>query len=180
MAINATQIEFRLSIPGGAKGNLAAQADVNSSLGGVVATTIITDATLNNLFDDVSGDDNAASDIEYRGFFVHNANQTLAWQSVKMWVSASVTGGALACIGADSTAVSTVGAVASQMLEIPDEDTAPTAITFSAPANKAAGISLATIDANSVKGIWVIRKAQDSAALNNDGVTVSFEGDTAA
>ena len=181
MAITATQIEVRQSLPGTTMGNRGPQPDVNDSLGGHCATTQITDASLNNLFDDVSGDDNAASDVEYRGFFVYNSNVSLPWQSVKMWISASVTGGALACIAKDSKAVTTVGhSAASQMLEIPDEDTAPTGLTFTAPETKSAGISLGTIALNSVHGIWVVRAAKNSAALNNDGLTVSCEGDTAA
>lgn len=181
MAITGTQIEFRLSIPAGPSGDLTAQSDVNDSLGAWVSTTEITDASLNNLFDNVSGDDNAAEDVEYRGFFVYNSNVSLPWQSVKMWISASVTGGALACIAKDSTAVTTVGhSAASQMLLIPDEDTAPTALTFTAPETKAGGISLGTIAANSVHGIWIVRAARNSAALDNDGLTVSCEGDTAA
>ena len=180
MAITGTQIEFRLSIPGTTRGNRGPQPDVDDSLGGHVATTQITDATLNNLFDDVSGDDNAASDVEYRGFFVYNSNVSLPWQSVKMWISASVTGGALACIAKDTKAVTTVGhSAASQMLEIPDEDTSP-GLTFTAPETKVAGISLGTIALNSVHGIWVVRAARNSAAIDNDGLTVSCEGDTAA
>ena len=181
MAITATQIQFRLSLPGTTMGNRGPQSDVNDSLGGHCSQTEITDASLNNLFDDVSGDDNAASDVEYRGFFVYNSNVSLPWQSVKMWISASVTGGALACISKDTTAVTTVGhSAASQMLLIPDEDTAPTALVFTAPETKAGGISLGTIAANSVHGIWIVRAARNSAALDNDGLTVSCEGDTAA
>jgi len=182
MAITATQIQFRLSIPGETGGNTAAQPDANDSLGGWVSTTTIQAATLNNLFDDVSGDENAASDIEYRGFFVYNSNITLGWESTVMWLSATVTGGALASIAVDGTAASTVGySAASQMLEIPDESTEPTGPpTWLAPTSKGTGISLGTIPLNSVRGVWVQRLAQNSAALNNDGITISFEGDTAA
>lgn len=180
MAIVAADIEFRLSLPAGTKGATAVQADVNDSLGGVVASTQITDATINNLFDNVSGDDNAASDVEYRGYFVYNDHQTLDWISVKMWISASVTGGAVACIAVDSTASSTIGTSASQMLVIPTEDTKPTGLTFTMPETKGTGVSLGTINSNSVRGVWIRRKALNSAALNNDGITVSFEGDTAA
>ncbi len=65
MAITATDVLFKLSIKTGTAGNQNAQSDVNASLGKYISTTQITDATLNNLFDDVSGDENAASDVEY-------------------------------------------------------------------------------------------------------------------
>jgi len=181
MAITATQIEFRLSIPGETVGDNSAQGDPNDSLGGFVSTTEIQAATLNNLYDDVSGDDNAALDEEFRAFFVHNANTTLDWELVKVWISATVAGGAIASISLDTTGTTPINyGVASQMLEIPDEDTAPTALVFSHPISKGAGLTIGTMSPLSVQGIWVRRVATNSAALNNDGLTISFEGDTAA
>lgn len=181
MAIVAGDIEFRLSVPTGTKGNILAQSNPNNSLGGVTATTTIVDATLNNLFDNVTGDDNAASDVEYRAYFVHNSHLTLTWESVVMWISASVSGGAVACIAVDSFAASTVGNISgSQMLVVATEDTAPVALTFTMPESKGAGISIGDLLPIEVRGVWIKRKAQNSAALNNDGITVSFEGDTAA
>jgi len=181
MAITATQIEFRLSVPGETAGDSSPQADPNNSLGGFVATTTIQAATLNNLFDDVSGDDNAAEDEEFRAFFVHNANTTLDWELVKVWISGTIAGGAIASISLDSIGTTQVNyAVSSQMLVVPDEDTAPTALTFTHPVSKVAGLTIGTMSPLSVQGIWVRRVATNSAALNNDGLTISFEGDTAA
>lgn len=180
MAIVAADIKFKLCNTGGASGNLAGQADPNASLGGVVSTTEITDASLHNLFDAVSGDDNAASDLEYRAYFVHNSHGSLDWISVQMWISASVSGGAVACIAVDTVGTTPVGFTGSQMLVIANEDTAPTGLTFTMPESKGAAINLGTIRSGNVVGVWIKRKAQNSAALNNDGLTVSFEGDTAA
>ena len=50
MPIVAGDIDFRLS--GG-----AANSDVNASLGGAKSSTELVDATLHNLFDQVSGDE---------------------------------------------------------------------------------------------------------------------------
>ena len=180
MAISATDILFKLSIKTGTAGNQNAQANVNESLGKYISTTEIVDATLNNLFDDVSGDENAASDVEYRCIFVHNAHATLAWQGVVCWMSAEITGGANAAISIDTTVASPIGQATAQALEVADEDTAPAGLTFSAPTTKATGLSIGDLAAGNCRAIWVRRSATNSAALDNDGVTVRCEGDTAA
>jgi len=180
MAITATDILFKLSIKTGTAGNQNAQANVNESLGKYISTTEIVDATLNNLFDDVSGDENAASDVEYRCIFVHNAHATLAWQGVVCWMSAEIAGGANAAISIDTTVASPIGQATAQALEVADEDTAPAGLTFSAPTTKATGLSIGDLAAGNCRAIWVRRSATNSAALNNDGVTIRCEGDTSA
>ena len=142
MAITATDILFKLSIKTGTAGNQNAQSDVNASLGKYISTTQITDATLNNLFDDVSGDENAASDVEYRCIFVHNAHATLTWQSVVVWLSAEVSGGANAAIAVDDVAASAIGSSSAQADEVANESTAPTGEAFSSPTTKATGLSI--------------------------------------
>ncbi|HET7713266.1 MAG TPA: hypothetical protein VFK94_02210 [Patescibacteria group bacterium] len=178
MAITATDILYKYSVAAAAGNTTAGTAA--GSLGDQVSTTQITDATLGNLFDDVSGDENAASDVEYRGYFVHNAHATLTWTAPKVWISAEVAGGASAAIAVDTTAASAVGAAATQMTTIADESTAPAGQTFSAPTTKASGLALSDLAAGNVKGIWVRRTAANTAAVNNDGVTIRVEGDTAA
>ena len=180
MAITATDILFKFSVVAAAGNTTAGTAA--TSLGDQISTTQITDATLNNLFDDVSGDENAASNIEYRCIFVHYAHATLTWQTVVVWLSAEVSGGATCEIAIDDLAASAIGAAVAQADVIADEDTAPGAGvgTFSAPTTKATGLSLGNIAAGYCRAIWIKRSATNSAALDNDGVTCRFEGDTAA
>lgn len=180
MAIVAADILFKLSIKTGTAGNSLAQSDVNASLGKYISTTQITDATLNNLFDDVSGDENAASDVEYRCIFIHNAHATLTWQGVVVWLSAEVAGGANAAIAIDGVAASVIGASAAQADEVANENTAPTGESFSSPTTKGTGLSLGDLAAGSCRAIWVRRSATNSAALDSDGCTIRAEGDTAA
>lgn len=180
MAITATDILFKLSVVAAA-GNTTAGTPA-TSLGDQISTTQITDATLNNLFDDVSGDENAASDVEYRCIFVHNAHATLTWQTVVVWLSAEVANGAVAAIAIDDLAASAIGAAVAQADAIADENTAPGAGvgTFSAPTTKGTGLALGNIAAGYCRAIWVKRSAANTAALDNDGVTIRCEGDTAA
>lgn len=177
-AITAAEILFKLSVAAAA-GNTTAGTPA-TSLGDQVSTTEVSATVLNNLFDDVSAAENAASAVEYRCFFVHNSNASNAYQNVVLWLSSEIAGGASFAIGVDTTAASAVGAAAAQALTIANETTAPAGVTFSAPTTQGAGISLGNIPAGSVKAVWVRRTAANSAALNNDGGVFSIWGETAA
>lgn len=181
MAITPTDLLYKFSVKTGAAGNSTA-GTAAGSLGKYISTTQITDNTLNNLFDDVSGDENTASDVEYRCFFVHNAHGSLAWQNAVVWLSAETGGGANIAIAIDDTAASAIGSASAQADEIADESTAPGAGvgSFSSPTSKGAGLTVGTINAGSCRAIWVRRTATNSAALDDDGVTIRVEGDTAA
>jgi hypothetical protein len=179
--IATTDLHLRLSIKTGTAGNQAAQPDPNQSLGKYISTTDMVDATLNNLFDDISGDENAASTVDYRCIFIYNAHATLTLLSAVVWLSAEVAGGANAAIAVDNVAASVIGATAAQADQIVNETTAPSAVSaFSSPTTKAAGLALGNIAPGQCRAIWVRRTATNSAALNNDGVTVRVEGDTTA
>lgn len=180
MPIASSDLKFKLSIKTGAAGNSGAQADPNQSLGKYISTTEIVDATLNNLFDDVSGDENAASDVEYRCIFIHNAHATLSLTVAVAWISAEVANGAVAAIGLDPAGVVAIGNSTAQAATIATESAAPAGVTFSAPTTKSGGLSIGTIGPGECQAIWIRRTAQNNAALNNDGVTVRVEGDTAA
>lgn len=180
MPIASSDIKFKLATTSGSAGNSLTQGNVNNSLGKFISTTEITDATINNLFDNISGDENAASTVDYRCFFVHNAHGSLTLQSPVVWISAEVSGGASVAIGIDTTAASAVGSGSDQALTIANENTAPAGVSFSSPTSKGAGLALSNLAAGNCRAIWVRRTAANSAALNNDGATIRVEGDTAA
>jgi hypothetical protein len=178
MAIVAADVLFKFSVAAAAGDTTGGTAA--TSLGDQISTTQITDATLHNLFDVVSGDENAASEAEYRGIFVHNNHGSLTWENVVVWISAEVAGGAVAAISVDTTGVTAKGSGTAQMKTIANEDTAPATQTFTAPTTKGTGLSIGNIPAGSVAGIWIRRTAANTAALDSDGVTIRCEGDTAA
>jgi len=169
MAIVAADLKFYLS---GGAGN----SDPDASLGGIISTTEITDASDNNLFDDVSGDEASSGDTEYRGFYVKNTHGTITLQNSKIWFSSNTTSTddtlnmALAGEGVDAT-----------METIADESTAPIGESFSAPASKGAGLSVGNVAAGEKYGIWLERIVDPSAvAINGNSATINWEGDTAA
>jgi hypothetical protein len=182
MPIVAADIVYRLSVKTGAAGDATA-GTIAGSLGKYVSTTVMTDSAVGNLFDDVSGTENAAgaASTEYRCLFVLNNHATLAWQNVVAYISNQIAGGAAAEIAIDNIAASAKGAAGAQAAEIATEATAPTGVgTFSAPTTQATGLSLGTINAGQVKAIWVKRVPANTAAANSDGLDIQTVGDTAA
>jgi len=179
MAITASEINFKLSVKTGSAGNSTAGTPAGS-LGKYISTTAITDATINNLFDDVSAVENAASDVEYRCLFIHNSHATLTWQTPVIWLQSEVAGGAIAAISVDTTAASAIGSAGAQAKEVADESTAPATQTFTAPTTEGTGLALSDILPGYCKAIWVRRTANNSAAAADDGVTFRVQGDTDA
>ena len=52
-------------------------------------------------------------------------------------------------------------------------------MTFSSPTSVGSGLSIGDLSPGTVKAIWIKRTAANTAAKNNDGVTLSIIGDTA-
>lgn len=179
MAITATDLLFKLSVKTGSAGNSTSGTPAGS-LGKYISTTQLSGTALNNLFDDISGAENAASTVDYRCIFIHNNHGSLSLTSAKVYLSAEVSGGASIAIAVDDIAASAVGSSSAQGAEIANETTAPTGVgAFSSPTTYAGGLSLGDIAAGSCRAIWVRRTAANSAAKNNDGVTIAVAGDTA-
>lgn len=181
MAILTTDLLFKLSVKTGAAGNSVAGTP-DGSLGKYISTTEITDATLNNLFDDVTAQENADSDVEYRCIFIHNAHPTITLTDAVVWLAAEVAGGCAVAIAVDNIAASPIGQAGAQAAEIADESTSPGAGAgaFSSPTTKATGLTLGDIPAGYCRAIWIRRTAANTQAMNNDGVTIRVEGDTTA
>jgi len=169
MPIVASDIKFHLS--GG-----AANADANASLGGIISSTVIVDASLHNLFDVVSGDEAAAGDIEYRCFYVKNNHATLAMQNTKIWVqSESASADSDELIGLGSSAI---GATEQT---VTDESTAPTSVIFSQANLEANALVIGNIPAQSTMAVWVRRDITAAAsAVNSDQTTIRVKCETAA
>ncbi len=180
MPIAATDILVRLSSP--TSPGLSTASTPATSLGGYASSTQITAASLNNLFDDISGTENAASTVDYRLFFFHNDHATLAAQNPRVYISSETAGGASIAISVDTTGISPEAqAGTAQAKTIANETTAPATQTFSTSAiDYASGLTIANITAQYVIGIWVRRTAANSAALNLDSGVITLGLDTAA
>ena len=185
MAITATDILVKLST-GSLTGNGNANASTPAaSLGGQMASTQITTATIGQLFDDVSGADNAASDVEYRCFFFHNAHASLSLTNSRVYVPSevgSVGAGAEVAIALDTIGVLAYNTAAAMSDTVVDENTAPSpALTFVKPVDYATGLIPSpggTVGPNQAFAVWVRRSADNSPAADPDGLVIRLEGDT--
>lgn len=176
-AIIASEILTKYTTTAGSAGNSTA-GTASGSLGKYASSTNWTGGSLNDLFDDISGAENAASTVDYRGLAVHNSNTANTLENAVVYISSEVAGGASIAVGADTTAASAVGSASAQLVTIANETTAPSGASFSSPTTLATGVSLGNIAVGNVKGVWVRRTAANSAALSADGVTLAFAGDT--
>lgn len=181
MPINGSDIRLRYSIAAGTAGNQLASGGPGTSRGRYVSTTVITSGVLNNLFPDVTGDENASMNVDYQCVFIHNAHATLTLQNTRVWMASQVAGGADAAYAVDPTAASALGAAGVQAAEIGSKDVAPTGVgPWLTATAKAGGAVLGNIGPGQVKAVWIRRSATNSGATSNDGLTLRVEGDTAA
>lgn len=176
-AIVASDIVWRYSTTSGAAGNSTAGAAL-TSLGKYISTTAWAGGSANDLFDDITGAQNAASQVDYRCIFVYNSNGANALQNAVVYLSAETAGGANIAVGVDTTASSALANSSAQGLTIANVTTAPAGVSFSSPTTSGTGLSLGSIAVGNVKAIWVRRTATNSAALSSDGVTIAVTGDT--
>jgi hypothetical protein len=173
MAITASDILFKFSVSAAAGDTTAGTAA--TSLGDQISTTQLTDATLNNLFDDVSGAEAAAGMTDYRCIFVHNNHASLTLVGASITIQSQTATGGDITIALDNIAVSAKGSGSAQAANIASETTTPSGVgTFGA-----GPLTIGDIAAGSVKGIWVKRVVTaGAAAINPDGVVLRVSGDT--
>jgi hypothetical protein len=180
MAIADTDILLKLSTKSGSAGN-SLTSTIAESLGKYISTTQVSGTPANNIFDDVSGAENQASDIEYRCIFVHNNHGSLTLQSALLYIYSEVAGGTSIALGVDTTAASAIAASAAQALEVADESTAPSGVTFyTSCVSLATALALGNIPAGYCKAFWLKRIAANTAAVAADGLVYRVAGGTAA
>lgn len=179
MPIASSDLIYHASAPTASAGNTTAMTTPGGSLGKYMSTSAITTATMDNLFPDVTGDENAADNLDYQCMFLLNNNGTLTLQSPVIWLYSEVAGGVNTAIATDNIGASAKGASGVQAAVIANKNTAPTSVSaFSSPTTQGAGLSLANIAPGQVVGIWVRRTSTNSAALSNDGVTLRVSGES--
>lgn len=165
MPIIDTEIQYRLS--GG-----AANAVPSASIGGAKSSV----AVGTDLFDVVASGEASAGRVEYRCFYVHNANATLTMLAAKAWLQSNTP-------STDTSADIGVGAAAVNATEtaVANETTAPAGVTFVAAANEAGAVNLGDIPPGQHRAVWVRRTVNaGAAAYTNDGATIRVKCDTLA
>ena len=64
---------------------------IANDIAGDISSVELTDNTLNNLWDDVTGDEGAAGTTEYRKIFFKNAHATISATATKLWILSNTT-----------------------------------------------------------------------------------------
>lgn len=131
-----------------------------SGLGGSPSVAIPTPTAV---FDSVSHSEAQTGDIEYRVIYLKNTHAVRALGSTALWVTTQTTspttdiaiGLAPEGPGLDVTA-------------IPNEQTPPVGVSFSAPSSEGTGIAVGSIPAGQAYGVWLRR----TVLLNTDDLAV--------
>jgi len=172
MPISGSDLKQLLSGGGG-------NTNPNASLGGVRSTTEVVDNTVENLFDNITGSESSAGDVEYRCYYFKNAHGTITWEDVVAWLESQISGGASVQIGLDPAGVGN-GTSTGVATTIANESTAPTGVTFSTPTDKPSGLSVGDVGPGEMFAIWVKRTvAASTPGQASDGYDLRVEGDTA-
>jgi hypothetical protein len=194
MPIVSNELILTYSINSGSAGNSQASGPA-TSLGGYISTSAITDNTINNLFPDITGDQNAGYQVDYRCVFLKNTNGSgLALQASVLWVTGQVAGGANVLIGVDPTPASALGSSSPQAVTIGTANTSlSAAVTAGAstistlatvPVNNsvtidtAANIETRTVTAVSGTGPYTLTLATALGLSHNSGAVVSTQAPT--
>jgi hypothetical protein len=174
VAIVASDIVKRLSVTAAA-GDTTAGSPA-TSLGDQVSTTVITDATLANLFAEVSAAEAAAGKVAYRCFFVLNNHASLTLESATIELLSQTASGSSITVAVDNIAASAKGSASAQAAQIGAETTAPSGVgSFGA-----GPISIGNLAPGQVKAIWVKQDTPAGATVLNDGAVLRISGQTAA
>ena len=178
-AITSGEIIFRYTTTAGAAGDSTA-GTAAGSLGKYVSSTAWAGGSLNDLFDDISGAENAAATTDYRGLGLLNNNGANVLENTVVYISAETAGGASIALATDNIAASAKGAASAQLAQIANETTAPSGVSaFSSPTTIGTGLAMGNIAVAFVKGFWVRRSISASTpALSADGATIAVTGDT--
>lgn len=161
--------DFVLYLSGG-----AANSDPNASLGGGRSNTTIIDNTVDNLFDDVSGAEASASDVEYRCCYIYNANASSGTMySLKVWIAANTPGFDDVAIGLGTSAIGGTEQT------VANENTAPTGVTFSTANSVVNALTIGDVAAGSHKAIWIRRNVIfDTPIFADDFYTLQFRANS--
>jgi len=175
MAIAETDILYKLS---GGTSNTSPAASLGLAMSTVGGGIITKTKTFNSIFDDISGAEALAGDIEYRCIYVHNNHGSLTLTSAKVWIETNTANAKdMIDIGLDLAGKNGTAD------DIADESTAPSpAVTFGhACTSYATGLSLGDMAFSEKYAIWIRRTiTADMTADDDEWFTLKTQGDTAA
>ncbi len=156
---------FQIFLSGG-----ASNTDPDASLGGIISSTQMVDATVENLFDNVKRKEILVGKNEFRAFYIKNSSSTLPIHGAVIYVDQDPLQTTVT-FGLDP-AGSGNGSTTGVMQTIPTEDTIPTGVTFEDINEYKLKLPLPTLKPLESVGIWMKRVAVGSGAAET--ITVGF------
>lgn len=147
-----------------------------NDLGGAITATEIVTATLQNLFNNITGDESAAGITLYNCIYLSNENGSLELSAVKAWLLQNTP-------SADTDVAIGLGTSAVNGTEqtIANEETAPAGVTFSSAANEGAALAMPNIPAGQHKALWIrLTVSPGASAVALDNMIIRWKGDTPA
>lgn len=176
MAVEAGDIRIRLSTQSGTAGNSTASTPA-ASIGRYMSTTDLVDASVENLFTNITAAQAAVGRTVYRCIFAYNLHASQTWQSVGVWIVSQTAGGGDVAIGLDPAGSVVHNSAATQAAVPADETTAPAGVTFAAPTSEGDALVLGNIVAGNCYAVWVrLTVPPNVAALNLDNAIIRFRG----
>lgn len=176
MAVVSADVEIRLSTQSGAAGDSTASTPA-ASIGKFMSTTPLTDATLENLFRNITALEAETGITLYRCLFVLNGHATDTWESVKVWLVSQIAGGGTVSIGLDPAGASAGNQGSAQAAAPADGETAPAGVTFSQPTSIDDALAIGDLLAGECHAIWFkLTVAADVEALDLDNALFIVRG----
>lgn len=186
--ISPSDVLVYLSAPSASAGFVTAGTP-GSSWGKYVSSTQLSGTAYDNLFSDITGAENAASQVDYACIFImNNTSSGNSMLNVVAWLptSADVAGGATVSLGADPAATSVKTTSTQQAAVISTNTNAPAGVSVwvsdevSDPASPSytGGLQLGSIPPGYVKALWVRRTAANTGPVNADGFGLQIDFDT--
>lgn len=175
-----SEIQLLLSAPQAASGYTSPGSVYNSNGRWVSTTQLNADVALDNLFPDLTGPQNAASQVDYQCLFVFNSDTTTSITNIYAWIpSSSITGPVDWAVGADTTGTSAYNSFSAQAGYITSPTIVPsTVMTWYAPSlASSGGAAMGTIGPQDVAALWIRRTATNSPAFTGAGfdLQVTFD-----
>lgn len=127
--------------------------------------TLTVTAAANQTFDDISKVESYDGDVEYRCFYLHNAHPTDPFIGCKLYIGSDASGADSLAVGLDAAGVGD-GSATGVAATVADESTAPTGVSFSAPATLGTALSLGQLNAGQSHGFWQRRTVPPATAVS--------------
>lgn len=175
MPVAPSDLIIKGSSPSAVSGNSLVNGGPGTNLGGFCTAGAIADSTLDNLFIDVTGIENAAGNNDYQCYFLHNNHATLDLSQGYLYVATDVSGGTIDAVGLEPIGISQVGVSTPQAQIIANKNTPPVGVIFTIATVPNQGLVIPTLPHGYCLGIWVRRTATNGPAVNNDTLAVGTQ-----